>query len=287
MTWTSPSGDDTLSHEDLLRVAKFVDNVAGIQLPATKKVLVETRLRKRQKALGYDSLIAYVDDVLTGKGEAFEVTHFLDALTTNKTGFYREAEHFEFLLNYIATNKQKLPNHFKVWSAGCSSGEEAYTLAIELMELSHQLTAFTPEIVATDISVSCLAAAQKAIYSHDKIEMMPIEKRRRHLLRSKNKSDPRIMIAPETANRVSFGEFNLKTSDYTPFKQQFGAIFCRNVMIYFGNVDRQKLTERFAACLVDGGLLFIGHSESLLDKRGQFERLIPTVYRKRGQPKHD
>ncbi|WPC75052.1 CheR family methyltransferase [Vibrio porteresiae] len=280
MEWAA--SDDTLSQADRLRVAQFVDQIAGIQLPESKKVLIETRLRKRQKALGYGSLKEYVDDVLTHRSSEFELTHFLDALTTNKTGFYREAEHFEFLVSYIVKHRMTQASPYRVWSAGCSSGEEPYTLAIELSELAGKLPHFTSEITATDISVSCLAVAKKAIYSHDKIEMMPMEKRRRHLLRAKNKTDPRIMIAPETASHVAFSEFNLKTGDYTAFKQQFSAIFCRNVMIYFSNTDRQTLTDRFAASLKEGGLLFIGHSESLMDQHNRFERLVPTIYRKRG-----
>ena len=282
MEWAASDSDDTLSQADRLRVAQFVDQIAGIQLPESKKVLIETRLRKRQKALGYGSLKEYVDDVLTHRSSEFELTHFLDALTTNKTGFYREAEHFEFLLSYIVKHGMTQASPFRVWSAGCSSGEEPYTLAIELSELAAKVGSFTPEITATDISVSCLAVAKRAIYSHDKIEMMPMEKRRRHLLRAKEKADPRIMIAPQTASHVAFSEFNLKTGDYAAFKQRFSAIFCRNVMIYFGNEDRQTLTDRFAASLKEGGLLFIGHSESLLDKHNRFERLVPTIYRKRG-----
>lgn len=287
MEWAASGSEDTLSQADRLRVAQFVDQIAGIQLPESKKVLIETRLRKRQKALGYGSLKEYVDDVLARQGNEFELIHFLDALTTNKTDFYREAEHFEFLLSYIVEHGMTRASPFRVWSAGCSSGEEPYTLAIELCELGDQLAHFRPEITATDISVSCLATARKGIYSHDKIEMMPMEKRRRHLLRAKNKADLRIMIAPETASHVSFSEFNLKTGNYTVFKHYFNAIFCRNVMIYFNNVDRQKLTEHFAASLKEGGLLFIGHSESLLDKYSQFERLVPTIYRKKGQAQYD
>jgi chemotaxis protein methyltransferase CheR len=272
---------DTISSKDRLRIAIFVDRVAGIQLPESKKVLIETRLRKRQKALGVETLKEYVDSVLEQGELSFELIYFLDALTTNKTGFYREAEHFDFLFSYIVSNRLMNNSSYEIWSSGCSSGEEPYTLAIECQELALKYSEFKAQIFATDISVSSLSTARAAIYSHDKIEMMPMEKRKRHLLRSKNKDDQRVMITDRTKAIVKFSEFNLITGDYLPLVNRFNAVFCRNVMIYFSNKDRQRLTESFAQTLVDGGLLFIGHSESLLDKCGQFERLIPTVYRKR------
>jgi chemotaxis protein methyltransferase CheR len=275
---------DVISSEDRLRVAEFVDKKVGIQLPETKKALIETRLRKRQKLLGYASLKGYIDSVLeAGEPESdSELTHFLDALTTNKTDFYREEEHFQFLTNYISQHKLMFQDGFNVWSAGCSSGQEPYTLAIELTELENRLNMrLKPTILATDISISSLNKARKAIYSERCVDMIPIEVKRRHLLRARKPGDDRIMIAPETKKLVSFEEFNLVAGDYSEKRSCFNAIFCRNVMIYFNNREREKLTYKFASSLVKGGLLFIGHSETLLDPSGAFERIVPTVYRKR------
>jgi chemotaxis protein methyltransferase CheR len=281
MTGVFSTASDTISNEDRQRIAVFVDKVAGIQLPPSKKVLIETRLRKRQRVLNFNSLKDYVDAVLKEGERSNELVYFLDALTTNKTGFYREEEHFQFLLEQVAQKRLFDSGIYSVWSAGCSSGEEPYTLAIELTDLADKRGTFVPRILATDISVSSLKAARRGIYSHDKIEMMSLDKRRRHLLRGKNKGDERVMIAPETQACVDFQEFNLITGDYTQHEKKFDVIFCRNVMIYFANSDRQRLTKQFAQSLKEGGLLFIGHSESLLDADSLFERLVPTIYRKR------
>lgn len=277
-------GFDPLSDRDHRRVAKFIEHTAGIQLPLSKRSLIEGRLRKRQRALGYRSLHEYLDFALDTAAGEDELIHLLDAITTNKTDFYREPDHFRFLRRHIqgelAPRRDagwKRP--LRVWSAGCSTGEEPYTLAMELMEARRDLPGFSFEIQASDISVTCLQTAQKAVYAHQRIEPVPMELRKRYLMRSRDKSRNLVQMGPELREKISFRSFNLLTDSYD-FKSRFDIIFCRNVMIYFSNEDRLQIAQRFAHALGSNGLLFIGHSETLTDRASGFQQLVPTIYRK-------
>lgn len=272
---------DPISEVEHRLVSNFVESTAGIQMPASKRTLIETRLRKRQRVLGFDNLKDYIHFALKDiEGEA-ERQNLLDALTTNKTEFYREDAHFNFLRNYVTQRRYTTSNPLKIWSAGCSTGEEPYTLAIEMLEVQRASSSFSFSITATDISGRCLEKARKAIYPHEKITPVDIELRHRYLLRSKDASKNIIKIGPEARAPVQFDYFNLITGDWHKWHQQFDVIFCRNVMIYFNNLDRGVLTERFYDALKPKGILMIGHSESLIDSSGLFERLEPTIYRKR------
>lgn len=278
MTYQTITADPLLEN-DRQRIADFIERSAGIQMPPSKKTLIESRLRKRQRALSYNTLKEYVHFVFETEEGKLEVSHLVDALTTNKTEFYREQKHFEFLRTHLANHYQK-GSICNVWSAGCSSGEEPYTLAIEMSEFRHMQSDFTFNVLATDISTKCLTTARRGVYSHDKIEPVDIALRKRYLLRSKDKAEDKVKIDPEIAKQVEFQYFNLISGDWHPMMERFSVIFCRNVMIYFNNQDRAELTRRFYQSLQPGGLLFIGHSESLIDGERLFTRLRPTVYRR-------
>ncbi len=274
---------DPLSQRDHKRVAKFVEKTAGIQLPDSKRTLIEGRLRKRQRKTQFNSLRDYLDFVFDTPEGVAEQVHLIDAITTNKTDFYREATHFEFLREHIIRvlspmRQQGWKRPLKIWSAGCSSGEEPYTLAIEMLELQRELPGFQFHIDATDISLSCLEKAQRAIYEHDKITPVPMALRKRYLMRGRDKSQGKVMIAPEVKQHVTFRIFNLLTDEYH-FDAPYDVIFCRNVMIYFNNSDRHEISRCFAHSLNKDGLLFIGHSETMADKEVGFSQIIPTVYK--------
>jgi chemotaxis protein methyltransferase CheR len=278
---------DPLTRKDHKLVADYVHRTAGIQLPETKMPLVEGRLRKRQRQMGYDSLHEYINVVLNSEEGNEERVQLLDAITTNKTDFYREPDHFQTLKKHIVKTLEPLREQgwkqpLRIWSAGCSSGEEPYTLAIEMMELCRELPGFSFTINATDISNSCLIKARKAIYPHNRIEPVPILLRKSYLLRSKDRTKNLVCMGPQLRDKVNFGVFNLLTDTYD-FKPRFDIIFCRNVMIYFSNDDRGQIIRRFCHSLVPGGLLFIGHSETIADTSDIFKQVVPTVYRKTGK----
>ena len=273
---------DSLTERDHKRVARYIEQTAGIQLPESKRSLIEGRLRKRQRTRGMSSLRDYLNFVFDSAEGEEERVFLLDAITTNKTDFYREPDHFKILRRHIEQNlaphrKQGWSRPLRLWSAGCSSGEEPYTLAMEMLEVQRQYSTFNFDILATDISVSCLTMAKNATYPHARIEPVSMELRRRYLLRSKDNSRDLVRIAPEVRRYVGFEEFNLLTDLYD-FKHKFDVIFCRNVMIYFNNEDRGQICQRFSNALVEGGLLFIGHSESLMDRDTNFRQISPTVY---------
>lgn len=281
-----PIEADSLSAKDHRRIAEYIQAVAGIQLPDSKRSLIESRLRKRQRSTGSKTLHSYIEGVLSSDGNDIERLYFLDALTTNKTDFYREPAHFRFLQEHIvkvlAKQKQRgWARPLTIWSAGCSSGEEPYTLAMEMLEIQQRFGDFQFNLWATDISQSSLQTAVKATYEHSKITSVPMEHRRRYLLRSKNKVSNLIRFAPEVRSKIKFSEFNLLTGDYH-FKQGFDVIFCRNVMIYFNMEDRSNIIRRLVNSLTEGGLFFIGHSESINNKIPELRQVIPAAYQKIG-----
>ena len=277
---------DSLSRKDHKLVADYIERIAGIQLPESKMSLIEGRLRKRQRKTGHKSLHEYINVILSSPEGEPERLNLLDALTTNKTDFYREPDHFDTLRKHILEtlvplHQQGWKQPLRIWSAGCSSGEEPYTLAIELMELRRELPGFQFTIHATDISNSCLTVARNATYPHSRIDPVPLTLRREYLLRSKDRTKNLVCMGPELRDKVNFSVFNLLTDEYK-FDPRFDIIFCRNVMIYFNNNDRSQIIDRFAHSLNRNGLLFIGHSETISDRASNFEQLVPTVYQKTG-----
>lgn len=273
---------NTLKNGDRERVAEFVEVNAGIQLPAAKHSLVESRLRKRQKSLGMTSLTNYIDFVLDSEEGVAEQINLLDALTTNKTDFYREPYHFEFLRDYLHSNIKKMKwdqaHPMQIWSAGSSTGEEAYTIAIELLEFKRNHPNFDFVIHATDISITCLQIGRQAVYRHQKIEPIPLNLRKRYLLKSKQNENQKVKFIDQVREKVNFTHFNLLTDSYQEYQQQFDIIFCRNVMIYFNERDRKKIISNFSTCLKGSSMLLIGHSETITNYNENYQRICPTVY---------
>lgn len=273
-----------LSAEDHLRVAQFVQSTVGIQLPEHKRNLIEARLRKRLRATGLRNFTEYLDLALSETSDGGEQEWLLDAITTNKTDFFREPEHFTFLRQHLLellgnAEVAEVGRPLNVWSSACSTGEEAYTLAMVLSEVKREQPEFNFHIHASDIAPSVLAVARQAIYPVARIAPLAEPLRQRYLLKSRDPARQQVRISPELRARVSFSRFNLINGDY-PESPEYDVIFCRNVMIYFNNTDRQTIIERLRASLRIGGLLFIGHSESIGHQRAGFETLYPTVYRR-------
>lgn len=272
---------DPLTEKDRQRIARFVESNIGVQCPASKHSLVESRLRKRQKALGFSSLKHYIDFALEAQEGEQERIHLLDTLTTNKTDFYREIEHFHFLRRSLEARLAASHSRAAVrfWSAGCSTGQEPYTLAMEILEMQQRFSHFRAEILATDISVSCLQTAKRAIYPHETVEPVPLAVRKKYLLRSNKSGRDLVQMDAPVRKLVQFQTLNLLHDDFRK-NGTFDYIFCRNVMIYFSNSDRESIIKRFAASLKPGGILFIGHSENLVGNKLEFSRVQPTVYQR-------
>ncbi len=274
-----------LSDRDFARICGLVEGSVGIHLPAHKRSMVELRVAKRVRMLGMPGLDAYCDLVFNDRTGADERICLIDVITTNKTDFFREAEHFDRLLDDVVPDmRDRYPESgiarpFNIWSAGCSTGEEPYTIAMVLDAYTSTHPRFDFRIHATDISTKVLATAARAVYREERICGVPVELRRRALLRNKDHSLGLVRVAPEIRNRVRFSRHNLLSSE--PLScGRFDVIFCRNVIIYFEPHNQLKVLRHLTDSLLPGGYLFIGHSETLHGLPLPLEHAGPTLYRK-------
>ncbi len=273
-----------LSERELKRVATFIGDEVGIQLPASKHKLVESRLRRRLKVLGFNDFKSYLDHTLESDDGELEKLQLIDVITTNKTNFYRESDHFDYLEQHAVSEMEKIKvnesrRELNIWSAGCSTGEEAYTLSIILNEIASKQKSFLFNILATDISHSCLSTGSRGVYTENQVEIIPLELRKKYLLRSKNSTEKLVQMGPELRRCIRFKSLNLMDERFS-LTEKMDVIFCRNVMIYFNNKLREELVARFENQLVDGGYLFVGHSESLNGIKTSLKQVAPMVYRK-------
>lgn len=280
MSVTIPT-NDTLSMADFERLSRFIKAELGINLKTEKKCMLETRIRKRCNKVGIPSLKEYCKYILSKEGLEHEIDSFIDLVTTNKTDFFREPNHFDYLVSTVLPQFVKKSRKLHVWSSACSIGAEPYTLAMVLENYreTHLIDRLDYDIIATDISMEVLAKAKQGIYSHDDIEPVPTGMRKRYLLKSKNRETNLVRIVPALRNKIDFRRLNLTK----PFRFQplFDVIFCRNVMIYFDKQTQFDLVIRMVDNLQPGGYLFMGHSE-LLDTtifKG-ITSCAPSVYQK-------
>jgi chemotaxis protein methyltransferase CheR len=263
------------------RFSAFIKSELGIKMPASKKTLLEARLQKRLRELCMASHEEYCEYLFSKEGMEQELVNLVDVVTTNTTDFFCEPKHFELLMSRVLPDlflRGGSGRNINVWSAGCSSGEEPYTLSMVLSEFARLNPGFTFSILATDISTQVLRMAVRAIYSESKIAPIPQEYRKRYLLRSKDRSKGIVRIAPEARSHVRFRRLNFM--EEFSFDGQLDVIFCRNVVIYFDRATQEKLFSRFCRKLVPGGYLFIGHSESLAGMTLPLVQVAPTVYKR-------
>jgi len=263
------------------RFSEFIKTELGIKMPATKKTLLEARLQKRLRELCMGSHDEYCEYLFSAAGMEEELSNLVDVVTTNTTDFFREPKHFELLSSTILPDlhaRRTSSRSVNIWSAGCSSGEEPYTLSMVLSEFGRLNSGFTFSILATDISTQVLRMAVRAIYPETKIAPIPVECRKRYLLRSKDRTRKVVRIAQEARSHVRFRRLNFM-EEFT-FDGQLDIIFCRNVVIYFDRQTQETLFSRFCRKLSPGGYLFIGHSESLAGMDLPLEPVAPTVYRR-------
>ena len=273
---------DHLSDRYFKAVAEVVEKRVGIKLPPAKQTMVEGRLRKRVRALDLADLNDYARHIFDRGHLEVELPHLIDCVTTNKTDFFREPSHFEFLRNVAVPALLKLhatrTANLKIWSAACSTGAEAYTIAMVLQELSEQRRDFRFSILGTDISTDVLREAKTAIYPTAFIEPVPAAMRQRYVLVAKQAGRGVARIAPELRSLARFERLNLMDPHY-PVDQDVDVIFCRNVLIYFDKPTQQAVVERLASHLRPGGYLLLGHSESMAGGGVDgINQIVPTVF---------
>lgn len=275
----------SLKDSDFKRLSTFIESEFGIKMPQAKKTMLESRLLKRLRLLQIPNYKAYCDYLFSAEGRQKEMPHFVNKVTTNKTDFFRESDHFtcmsQFFLPRLLKNKENPVRQLKAWSVGCSSGEEAYTMAMVIREYAerHPETPFAFSILATDISDKVLAIGKRAVYHSSRVEPVPINLRKKYLLRSQDKSKPIVKIAPEIRQLITFQKLNLMDEDFG-LRQQFHIIFCRNVIIYFEKETQEKILRKTIKNLVPGGYFFQGHSESTQGMTLPLKPVRPTIFEK-------
>ncbi|MEH3118344.1 MAG: chemotaxis protein CheR [Methylorubrum populi] len=273
-----------LSERHYRSIVELIEGRVGIQLPAAKRTMVEGRLRRRLRALSLDGLGAYGRYVFDEGNLEAEFVHLVDCVTTNKTDFFREPAHFEFLRDQIrawaAGRDRGRPVGLKLWSAAASTGAEAYTVAMVIDDLVRQGVPLTYAILATDISTEVLATARAGIYPVEMLDQIPPSFRRRYVMEARNPARPVGRIAPELRRRVNVLRLNLMDESY-PVDRDVDVVFCRNVLIYFDKPTQRQVIGRLADHLRPGGILIVGHSESMAGAGvGGLRQLSPTVFGK-------
>ncbi len=266
-----------LSDADFRRLYKYIQKNYGIDL-SKKKQLIVSRLSNTLAAEGYKDFSKYVDEVVSGRNGERTIA-MLNKLTTNYTYFLREEAHFEFLERTVLpamARKHQTDHVLSIWSAGCSSGEEPYTISMYLKEyFANKPGAWDTRILATDISQKILNSAMNPSYEEEALSRLPVPWRRKYFTKS---SDGSYTVAPEIKKNVIFKTFNLM--DPIRFRRHFDLIFCRNVMIYFDQPTKDALVHRFYNVTTPGGYLFIGHSEGLNKNTCPYRYLMPAIYQK-------
>jgi chemotaxis protein methyltransferase CheR len=280
--------NEELDWPNFSRLARIIEDHAGIRTPPSKKSMVEGRLRRRVRALGLRSLGEYCAKLFEEGWLEAELRGLINVITTNKTDFLREPEHFRLLAQkYLPelTRAVHMPRPgfdrpFRVWSAAASTGAEAYTLAMVLDQFARQQRGFRFDILATDISTTVLETARLAIYPEDMIEPVPLPWRTLYFLRSVDSDPPVIRMRPEIRESVRFGYLNLMDPVY-PVDDAMDVIFCRNVLIYFDKATQQDVLRKLCEHLRPDGLLFISHTETVAGMDLPVRQVAPSVFQRK------
>lgn len=271
---------DGLSARNFEILAKFIYDYSGIKMPPTKRTMLEGRLRKRLRHTGAASLDDYCDYLFKRDGLKAETIHLIDCVTTNKTDFFREPNHFDFMV------RSALPGFaadgvrtIRIWSSACSTGAEPYTIAMLLADFARRNEVVDYKILATDLSTDVLRKAHAGVYSQELLQPVPAELMRRYVTRSIDPSRREMRIVPFLRAKVGFARFNLMDQTYA-VGEPFHMIFCRNVLIYFDKQTQGHVLRELCKNLLPGGYLFIGHSESIAGIDLPVRQVANTVFKK-------
>jgi chemotaxis protein methyltransferase CheR len=276
--------DRDLTDQEYELFRKLVYEKSGINLGGQKQQLVRARLGKRLRAGQFQSYRQYYEFV-KGDPTGAELSALIDAISTNTTHLFREQQHFDFLARTLRAlledRKWRTANNpLRIWSAGCSTGDEPYSIAMTLADLTSGRDCDW-KILATDISTQVLERAQNGVYESHRLGTVPAPFRQRFFTRAPGSDRNCVQIHPDLRSRIRFSYFNLMTATF-PFRHGFHFIFCRNVMIYFDRPTQEQLVGRFAGQLRPGGYLLIGHSESLNSVQHPLRYVQPTIYQRTG-----
>jgi len=274
--------DESISARDYTRLCGLIYEKAGIRLGSEKKTMLEVRIKRRLKALDLHSYDQYCTYLFGRDGLKEELVSLIDVVTTNKTDFFREPGHFNFLVEKALpdlTTREEGGRPLLIWSAGCSTGEEPYTLAIVLSEYAQTHPGFRFRILATDISTRVLERAEIGVYSKDAVGPIPATLKRKYLMTSRDPGSDRVRVVPELRRLIEFRRLNFMDVDYG-MTEKADAIFCRNVIIYFDRETQERVLQKLSRQLVPRGYMFVGHAETLHDMNLPLVPVAPALYRR-------
>ncbi|MDY0279684.1 MAG: CheR family methyltransferase [Salinivirgaceae bacterium] len=269
-----------LSDKEFNLLSNYIYSEYGIKMPPAKKVMLQSRLQKRLRHLNIPTFKEYSDYVFSTKGSE-EAIHMMDVVSTNKTDFFREPVHFDFMREVIlpeavANNQRSI----KIWSAGCSSGEEAYTIAMTISEYAEMKNNIDFQIIGTDISTVVLKNAIEAIYKEEKTDVIPMTLKRKYFLKSRDPQNKVVRVIPALRSKVKFGRLNFMESSY-PMNETFDVVFCRNTLIYFDRETQESVINKLCRHLKPNGYFFLGHSESITNMNVPLNHLKPTIFQRK------
>lgn len=279
-----PEPNVQLSDEEFRSLANLIYQQAGIRLKDNKKQLLRSRLKNRLRELELESFDEYFR-IIRQDDSGRELNVLLDAISTNVTSFYRESAHFDFMSSTVIPellenyNSNEKHTYIHLWSAACSTGQEPYTMAINLHENIPNPQGYNIKILATDLADKVLEEAARGVYDEGDVEDVNPMVVNRHFDKFEQNGESKVRVKDHIRNLIRFGKLNLNRKEY-PFTKRFDVIFCRNVMIYFDSDVMQQVVNQFEDNLKSGGYLFVGHSESLAGINHGLDYVEPTIYQK-------
>jgi len=268
------------SNEDFEALRRLVKQITGINLSDQKRELVYGRLARRLRVLQLESFTQYRELLAQDGGR--EIAQFCNAITTNLTAFFREPHHFDYLRDQVLAPMAEsgAARRLRIWSAGCSTGEEPYSIAMTILEALPDPKRWDVRILATDLDSDVLERGRRGIYTEDRLKNLTLQRRTRFFRDAGSRDGPCYEVAPELKSLITFKQLNLMHP--LPMRGPLDAIFCRNVVIYFDKDTQRDLFSRVAQLQQPGNLLFLGHSESLFKVSEQYSLIGKTVYRRAG-----
>ncbi|WP_324699979.1 protein-glutamate O-methyltransferase CheR [Novosphingobium sp. RL4] len=269
-----------MSKRNFARLAAYIFDYSGIKMPDSKKTMLEGRLRRRQRATGARTLDEYCDYIFADENLAREGLSLINAVTTNKTDFFREPGHFEYLSKVVLPELgARGVRTIRAWSAACSTGPEPYTLAMVLDDHAETHDGPAYGILATDLDTDVLETARSGIYPRELVDPVPDALQRKYVMSSRDPARRDVRMVPALRSAIGFARLNLMDDRY-PVGEPMHLIFCRNVLIYFDKPTQRKVVSQLVDCLKPRGHLFLGHSESITGHDLPLTQVANTVFRK-------
>jgi len=272
---------DRISKRNFDKLSRFIYDYSGIKMPPSKLTMLEGRLRRRLRATNHSTFDDYCDFLFDEGGLDQETVYLIDVVTTNKTDFFREAKHFEYMqMTALPALVSSGVRKIRTWSSACSTGAEPYTMAMVLSEFVEENAGLSYSVLATDLSTDVLQTARRGIYAQDLVQPVPYDLQRKYVMTAKQARRREVRISPKLRSKIGFARMNLMDDKY-PVGEPMQIIFCRNVLIYFDKPTQQSVLTRLCDCLADGGYMFIGHSESITGFDLPLKQVSNTVFQKK------